>query len=104
MGLLMKQGYGTWLLGALFLSTLLLCRADVHYYEFFVSVCVLILSMHQLQAYYIYIELEDFISYIDPFHFFIFLKYLKILYFFECFIIFIFYASNFLIYFLILKS
>ncbi|XWS21843.1 hypothetical protein CRYUN_Cryun30bG0090400 [Craigia yunnanensis] len=36
MGLLMKQGFGTWLLVTFFLSALLLCRADVHHYEFFV--------------------------------------------------------------------
>ncbi|XVF63220.1 hypothetical protein PTKIN_Ptkin09bG0070300 [Pterospermum kingtungense] len=35
MGLL-KHGFVTWLLGILFLSSLLLCRADVHYYDFFV--------------------------------------------------------------------
>ncbi|XP_017980838.1 PREDICTED: putative laccase-9 [Theobroma cacao] len=35
MGLL-KQDLVLWLLGVLFQSTLLLCRADVHYYEFFV--------------------------------------------------------------------
>ncbi|XP_007020208.2 PREDICTED: putative laccase-9 [Theobroma cacao] len=35
MGLL-KQDLVLWLLGVLFLSNLLLCRADVHYYDFFV--------------------------------------------------------------------
>ncbi|XWS15337.1 hypothetical protein CRYUN_Cryun35bG0087100 [Craigia yunnanensis] len=33
---LFKQGFVSWFLGILFLSCLLLCRADVHYYEFFV--------------------------------------------------------------------
>ncbi|OMP10629.1 Multicopper oxidase, type 1 [Corchorus olitorius] len=37
MGLLNNQGFVPWLLGVLFLSTLLfLCRADDHYYDFFV--------------------------------------------------------------------
>ncbi|XVF63221.1 hypothetical protein PTKIN_Ptkin09bG0070400 [Pterospermum kingtungense] len=35
MGLL-KQGFVSWLAGVLFLSSLLLCNADVHHYEFFV--------------------------------------------------------------------